>query len=242
MIPSPAHLRRALGAPDVPAQIDRLLWMVSIIASLGYLIVPADLPSPIRATIKALGVGMLSLLVLRQAGRSGRSRDTYGLAVALGLSTLGDIFLAIRVENGFILGLGSFLLAHLTYVGLFINRWRRPLRPPVIRLGGSVAFLIFSLFFSQWLSPGLGTLAVPVMIYVCAITFMVVSSLWASFSTRLVVLGAILFMISDSTLAADKFRMEIPWSGLLIWTTYYLGQYGITIGFLTDGHREENRQ
>lgn len=242
MIPCPAHLRRALGARHTPDTLDRLIWMVSIIGGIAYLAAPAELPPPGRAVIKALGVGMLSLLVLRQAGRKGTTADTYGLALALGLSTLGDIFLALRLEHGFVLGLGAFLLAHLTYVGLFVNRWRRPLRPPVIRLGGTVAFLIFSLFFSQWLSPGLGGLAVPVMIYVCAITLMVVASLWASFSTRLVVLGAILFMISDSTLAADKFRMEIPWSGLLIWTTYYLGQYGITIGFLTDGHREENRQ
>ncbi|MFM8392633.1 MAG: lysoplasmalogenase [Acidobacteriota bacterium] len=242
MIPSPAHLRRALGAVDSPARIDRFLWTVSIVASLGYLVAPGDLPSPLRATIKALGVGLLCLLVLRQAARPGRSRDTYGLAAALGLSTLGDIFLALRIEHSFVLGLGSFLLAHLTYVGLFINRWRRPLRPPVIRLGGTVAFLIFSLFFSQWLSPGLGDLAVPVMIYVCAITIMVVSSLWANFSTRLVVLGATLFMISDSILAADKFRVDVPWSGLLIWTTYYLGQYGIAIGFLMDSHQHEGQE
>jgi uncharacterized membrane protein YhhN len=235
MIPSPVHLRRALGDLD---STDRLLWTISIIASLAYLIVPADLPPPLRAVIKALGVGLLALLVLRQAGRAGRSPDTYGLAAALGLSTLGDIFLALRFENEFVFGLGSFLLAHLTYLALFINRWRRPLRPPIIRLGGSAAFLIFSLFFSHWLSPGLGDLAVPVMIYVCAITLMVVSSLWADFSTRLVVIGAILFMISDSILAADKFRVEIPWSGLLIWTTYYLGQYGIAIGFLMDCQQE----
>ena len=239
MFQSPVHLRRALGDHD---STDRLLWMISIIASLAYLIIPGDLPFQFRALVKALGVGLLCALALRQAVQSGRSRDAYGLALALAFSTLGDIFLAWRFTNAFVFGLAAFLLAHLTYLVLFVNRWRRPLRPPIIRLVGSAAFLIFCLFFSQWLSPSLGNLAVPVMIYVCAITLMVVSSLWADFSTRLVVLGATLFMISDSILAADKFRLEIPWSSTLIWITYYLGQYGIAIGFLIDCHTQEKRE
>ena len=236
MIPTPNHLRRALRDPDLT---DQLVWIVSLAGALSYLLLPLvpSAPYPVRAGIKALGVGMLALLALRQAGRPGRSRDTLGLALALALSCLGDIFLALPLRNGFILGLGSFLLAHLTYAGIFARRWQRPLRPPLIRLAGAAALLTFSLFFSQWLSPMLGDLALPVMVYICAITLMVVASLWAGFSTRLVVIGAILFMVSDSILAVERFHGPRFPGSLLIWTTYYLGQYGITMGFLTDCHR-----
>lgn len=238
---TPTHLRRALQDPDTT---DRMLWVVSMAGALGYLLLPLapSVPDLFRVLVKASGVGTLALLALRQAGRPGRSPDAIGLGIALILSCLGDIFLALRVENGFIYGLGSFLIAHLVYVGLFTRRWKRPLRPPLIRLGCSVALLVFSLFFSQWLAPMLGQLALPVMTYVCAITLMVVASLWANFSTRLVVLGAVLFMISDSTLAVERFHGEIPLGSPLIWITYYLGQYGITMGFLIDCQTGDKKQ
>jgi uncharacterized membrane protein YhhN len=237
MIRTPNHLRRVLRDPDTT---DQLLWIVSMAGAICYLLVPlmAPMPDLVRGGVKALGVGALALIALRQAGRPGRSRDTLWLGIALSLSCLGDIFLAGRMRNAFIYGLGSFLLAHLIYFGLFARRWRRPLRPPMIRLGGSLALLTFSLFFSRWLAPTLQGLALPVMIYICAITLMVVAALWANFSTRLVVIGATLFMISDSILAVERFRGGMPLSGLLIWTTYYLGQYGIATGFLIDSHRE----
>ncbi len=239
MIPIPAHLRRALRGS---ATLDHWIWLTSLLGGLAYLLLPllpGGLPWPARVIVKALGVGLLAVLAGRQYRRNGGG-GALGLGIALGLSTLGDICLAWRgSSSSFMYGLLAFLLAHLTYLGLFIRRWHRPLRPPVIRLAGTAAFLTFSLFYSHWLSPGLGALAIPVMIYVSAITLMVVASLWANFTTRWVVIGAILFMISDSILAADKFHHEIPASSYLIWASYYLGQYGITIGYLIEHSRKE---
>ena len=183
---------------------------------------------------------MLAVIVLRQARRLPPATGTLGLGLALALSCLGDIFLALRVDNGFIYGLIAFLIAHLVYLFLFVRKWRRPLRPPTSRLLVSVAVLAFSLIFSQWLAPGLGKIALPVMTYICAITLMVVAALWANLSTHWVAIGALLFMTSDSLLAADRFWQNIPGSGFLIWATYYLGQYGITIGYLSD--ESENKQ
>lgn len=240
MIQPPTHLCRALRGPG---KVDYLVWMVSLGGAICYPLLPFGPPVPTSflVAIKAAGVGMLALLVFRQAGRRGRSLDTFGLGVALSLSCLGDVFLALRVRNGFVYGLSSFLAAHLIYFALFSRRWLRPLHSPLIRLGGTAALLIFSVFFFRWLAPGLGELALPVMIYVCAITLMVTAALWAHLSTRLAVIGAILFMVSDSILAVDRFRGAMALSGLLIWTTYYLGQYGITMGFLTDFHDEEEK-
>jgi uncharacterized membrane protein YhhN len=42
----------------------------------------------------------------------------------------------------------------------------------------------------------------------------------------------LLFLISDSLVAAGRFKPSLPQAVFLIWPTYYLGQYGITMGFL----------
>ena len=234
MIRIPDHLHRALRNPE---PIDRILWITSLAGGMLFLLyplLPTTPPYPARVIIKALGVGMLAVITLRQARRLPPATGTLGLGLALALSCLGDIFLALRVDNGFIYGLIAFLIAHLVYLFLFVRKWRRPLRPPTSRLLVSVAVLAFSLIFSQWLAPGLGKIALPVMTYICAITLMVVAALWANLSTHWVAIGALLFMTSDSLLAADRFWQNIPGSGFLIWATYYLGQYGITIGYLSD--------
>lgn len=240
MIRIPDHLHRALRNPE---PIDRILWITSLAGGMLFLLyplLPTTPPYPARVIIKALGVGMLAVITLRQARRLPPATGTLGLGLALALSCLGDIFLALRVDNGFIYGLIAFLIAHLVYLFLFVRKWRRPLRPPTSRLLVSVAVLAFSLIFSQWLAPGLGKVALPVMTYICAITLMVVAALWANLSTHWVAIGALLFMTSDSLLAADRFWQNIPGSGFLIWATYYLGQYGITIGYLSD--ESENKQ
>jgi uncharacterized membrane protein YhhN len=53
-----------------------------------------------------------------------------------------------------------------------------------------------------------------------------------AFSRPFVWIGALLFLISDSLLAAGRFKTSLPLAAVLIWPTYYLGQYGITMGFL----------
>jgi uncharacterized membrane protein YhhN len=56
----------------------------------------------------------------------------------------------------------------------------------------------------------------------------------ANYRSRWVSLGALLFLISDSLLGAGRFKLQIPWSGYVVWTTYYLGQCGITLGVLDE--------
>ena len=51
----------------------------------------------------------------------------------------------------------------------------------------------------------------------------------AGFSRPFVWIGAPLFLISDSLIATGRFMVTVPLIGLLIWPTYYLGQYGIAI-------------
>ena len=66
----------------------------------------------------------------------------------------------------------------------------------------------------------------------CALTTMVVTSILAGLSRSWVVLGAILFLISDSLIAVTKFKTPIAGRDFLVWSTYYVGQCGIALGYL----------
>ena len=201
--------------------IDRVLLLLSIVSGVIYL-VTADLPFPGRVWVKALSKELL------------RDHDNTILAVALACSCLGDVLLDLDGDQLFVQGLLAFLTAHFVYVLLFVRNWPRPLRPGGAQLLLTAIVLLFSLLQANWLAPSLGTFAKPVMLYVCVITMMVVTAILARFSTRWIVLGALLFLISDSLIATHKFKTSVPWRDYLVWATYYLGQYGIAIGFLRE--------
>ena len=95
-----------------------------------------------------------------------------------------------------------------------------------------ILVLLYTLTISSWLLPSLGSLIVPVAIYMCAITAMVLTAILARFSTHWIVAGTILFLASDSLLAVNKFKTPIFYRDYLVWATYYAAQFAICFGFL----------
>jgi len=221
-------------------ETDKWWLLLSIACGAVYLATQSLQPFPGSISIKALSIAPLALLafkLLRGDKPQGiewlRDRDNLILGMALSFSCLGDIFLDLP-GNFFIQGLVSFLVAHFIYILLFVRNWTRPLHPGGWQLTLTATVLIASLLLSNWLSPNLGAMGKPVMVYICAITVMVISSILAGFSKPYVWLGAVLFLISDSLIAAGRFKTPVPMAEYLIWATYYLGQYGIAIGFLRE--------
>lgn len=222
---------------------DKWLLLLSIVCGLVYLATQSVQPFPGSIALKALSIAPLAVLAFRLLGEDRppksqgikwlRDRDNVILAAALSFSCLGDVFLDLP-GNYFVQGLVSFLVAHFIYILLFVRNWPRPLKPSGGQLALSAAVLIFSLMLSNWLAPSLGAMANPVMVYICAITVMVVSTILAGFSKRYVWIGAMLFMLSDSMIAAGRFKTPVPQADYLIWGTYYLGQYCIAVGFLQE--------
>jgi uncharacterized membrane protein YhhN len=204
------------------------LLYVSAAASAVYLLTGRWQPFAGSALVKGCAVGALALLALRSRGLR---RDAGVLALALAFSTAGDVLLDLDPRL-FAFGLGAFLLAHLTYICLF-SRNRTVgirLRPP--HLAAVLLILVYSATLSVWIVPSVGELAVPVVLYICALTAMVSTAILARFPQRWVAVGAILFLISDSLLAIHKFKTPVPLRDYLVWTTYYLGQCGIALGYL----------
>lgn len=217
--------------------IDYLLLAVSIACGLIFLFTVSLRPYPGSVVVKALSVSPLAVI----AFRSLRNGDGLILGVSLLFSSAGDVFLGIDSDRLFVFGLGSFLISHILYIALFARNWPKPRK-----IGGGQKLLvalviIYSATLSAWMYPSLGSLTVPVVVYMCAITVMGVSAILAGFQTRWIVAGALLFIISDSLIGVTKFKTAIDYSDYLIWATYYAGQLGIATGFLREKRRPGSR-
>ena len=160
------------------------------------------------------------------------------ILAGLFFSWAGDGLLEIPNQTAdlFIPGLISFLLAHIMYLLAFfltigenfINKRGLGLLIPVSLFGAGIIFYLYN---------DLGDMMIPVTIYTVVILTMVtgainrlkkvnVVSFW------LVLAGAILFLISDSALAINKFGHPFPGSSIVIMSTYLLAQYFIVTGYI----------
>jgi uncharacterized membrane protein YhhN len=183
--------------------------------------------------VKGCAVGALALLALQMRALR---RDASLLAAALALSSLGDILLDID-PRFFPAGLAAFLLAHLTYIVLFVRNRARPFHPGLARSFAALAVVAASAALSAWIVPSVGGLAVPVILYICAVTAMVSTAILTQRESSWVPSGALLFLLSDSLLAINKFKNPVPLHAYLVWGTYYLAQCGIATGFLLKTER-----
>jgi uncharacterized membrane protein YhhN len=149
--------------------------------------------------------------------------------VALLLSLCGDVFLMLPksvVGPGFELGLASFLVAHLFFLRAFTRD--APLfgrRLPLILL----LLLSFANLLVLW--PTIGkALQLPVLAYMLCLVCMSAQAVSRAISLgtpggRLAACGGIAFLISDTTLAYNKFHAPIPASALLVLGSYYAALY-----------------
>jgi uncharacterized membrane protein YhhN len=192
-----------------------LLLLLSAAAGLGYLVFPGS------ALLKGACVTLLAVMAMLAGRRL--------LALALFLSSCGDVILALG-SGYFLAGLSAFLCAHLVYIALFLKhsgKRRRLVFPALL--------LLYGVVFGAWLAPSLGALRIPVFCYIAAILAMAAAAYRANHRSPLVLYGAILFLISDSLLGAARFKTPVPFSGILVWITYYCAQCAITIGELSEG-------
>lgn len=169
------------------------------------------------------------------------------LMVAIFFSCAGDVLLMMQESNPnyFMFGLGAFLVAHIFYIFTYkqhqyeesadelkgLQKIRFAL--PIILSGTGLVTILYN---------RLGDLKIPVLLYAGILTYMVMVSLFrfgktTTASFTMVFGGAILFMISDSLIAINKFLEPLPLSGFWIMTTYIAAQFLIVKGILK--HQEE---
>lgn len=167
------------------------------------------------------------LIILLAIAGNGNVQPAYKWLVVAGLvlCLAGDVFLMLP-ERYFLPGLGSFLAGHWFYiaafsasVGFVFSWWLLPL----LVYGG----VIYAL-----LHPHLGKMRVPVIAYVATILLMAWQALgrWdllASLPALLAATGAMLFVVSDSVLALDRFRNKFGSARVIVLSTYWLAQWFI---------------
>lgn len=188
-------------------------------------------------TFKPLTILLIGLIAFAGLLINGGEYPALILA-GLGFSLLGDIFMML-VPKRFIEGLISFLIAHLFYISAFTG-----INGPGFTFYLFLFFLAYAAGMYSYLYPGLGKYRIAVIIYIVIITVMV----WQAgeimcksminggldyiFSLEIFA-GAVLFVISDSALAVNKFRRKLPHSQTIIMTTYYLAQLLIACSVLS---------
>lgn len=143
------------------------------------------------------------------------------LFAALALSWLGDVVLG----ESFLLGLASFLAAHLAYIVLFHRTFPRRMSWWAIGLVPWFAGLVLAL------SPYLGELIVPVALYGAVLCYMAAA---ATRGNAFTMIGGALFVASDSLLAFRLFTplFQTPPEDALIMTLYLGAQLCIVAGAL----------
>lgn len=165
------------------------------------------------------------------------------LITALVFSWCGDILLLFsqRGKIYFILGLISFLAAHVFYILLFLKEIKITGKKFHFNAVGLLLIVTYLACFLYALLPHLGSLKIPVIIYALVISTMLfvawqLSKYWPMPLSILLLTGALSFVLSDSILAINKFYQPIPLGGFFIMATYLYAQGALTISWLKKKH------
>lgn len=210
--------------------MTRPAWLAGAVAVSGTLAVLSAPWAIDAAWLNFLFKPLTTALIIVYAW--GRGRRQPGLRrwvlVGLGLSLVGDV--ALMWPQGFLLGLGGFLLAHLAYLWAFTREQRFAASPwPFVGYTVLAAVVLVKLW------PGVpAALRGPVLAYVACVVSMAAQSAVvaivargtpAAARGRGLALGGALFLGSDMLLAINRFAAPLPLSGLWILLTYWLGQW-----------------
>ncbi len=184
-------------------------------------------PDWVHYTFKPLTIVFLMALVW-VAPRGTSSRYRYAIFVGLGFSLGGDILLMLP-QDLFVPGLLSFLVAHLFYIAAFA-----PASLHRLSLACAIPFVIYGIGLNVWLYQHVGAMRWPVWGYTLAILTMVYFALRRCMIVRhwgalLACVGSVLFVFSDSVIAACRFRISFSRSGMVIVSTYFAAQFLIAL-------------
>jgi len=176
-------------------------------------------------------------------------RAEASLGAALALSSLGDFFLGVRRLGRldgdllFLLGLGTFLVAHLVYIVLFRRYWSLVWwKSNSARVSGIVAILVALGSVLASLRNSLGSMFIPVLAYSLVLACMGISAMLADLGNPWAAFGALLFIASDAMIAISKFRGSFAGAEQLIWITYYLAQFLILRGVESRQRRTQQKR
>ncbi|MGG1631063.1 lysoplasmalogenase [Rossellomorea sp. NRS-1567] len=203
--------------------------LIGIMAVLYIFIIPQE-PLALKIVFKLIPMLLIILYAFRQL--PARPAPAMRLVIiGLFFCMLGDGFIAVS----FVAGLGAFLVGHVFYLTGFIKMSRTNMtRLASIFPIGLYSFIIGRQLITSLQTEGNDGLVIPVIAYMLVISLMALTAiltdnLWAT-------AGSILFVISDSILSWNMFVSAIPYSDVLIMTTYYSAQFLIAVSLASLGN------
>lgn len=175
---------------------------------------------------------MITLLLYFISASEGYPGWRVFVIFALVFSWGGDVLL--MQEGMFAAGLGSFLLAHLFYITAY---WKTGAAKGQITPWDFIKFVLIGMLLMWLIYPGLGNMLIPVLLYSAVLLSMGVFAHKRRGATSpasfiLVAFGALLFVLSDSLIALNKFAFEVPSERLLVMSTYITAQFLIIQGLI----------
>ena len=215
-------------AKDCCLTVDNLFMKSKILQILLVIVFTLDLffifnnNTELRFFAKPLLIPILILIYVSKTQLEKLKLDQ-PFVIGLVLSFFGDLFLLF--EWGFLLGLGSFLLAHVFYIISFKKKVQHQIWkfwPIILSLYASI-LLVF-------LFPYLKEMKIPVFIYAVVISVMMYNALKTH--NRNLMIGALFFLISDTLLSFYMFFQPLIMLNLLVMTTYILAQWFLVRGML----------
>ncbi len=175
------------------------------------------------------------------------------VVIAIVLSWLGDLFMMLtpipEYKNMVMPGIASFLMMHLLYIKMFFEKsvFKRILS---IRAIAIIGLLIIGVGLCNYLFAFLindkAFLKIPVLIYTCIILSMVIVAVLRDENKRisylLILIGALLFLVSDGALSIHLFKgaylpvvvgenvRYLSWT--IVGVTYLMAQFLIIEGLI----------
>jgi uncharacterized membrane protein YhhN len=212
----------------------KVLTVIYILIGITYTVLDSHLSSIPGLVLK--GSIIPFLIIIYQLNARQNFRIT--ILAALLFSWAGDVILCFS----FIPGLACFLLAHVMYVIAFLKTSGKSelitkriyLLFPVILYGAGLLCLLYD---------NLDGMRLPMITYTMVILTMLIAAInrygkVSRLSFILVLAGAVLFVISDSLIALNKFGFPFVFSGVAVMTTYIAAQYLIVTGVLNQSEKE----
>jgi uncharacterized membrane protein YhhN len=170
---------------------------------------------------------LLSLLVLYVISVS-KINKTYILALIF--SFFGDVFLMFSEDVYFKVGLVSFLIAHLFFIKIVLKSIQKATVSTIII--SSIPYFTSFLILILFLKNSLNELLIPVIIYGLTISIFGTVSLISYLNQKskkslLMLVGATVFIVSDTVLAINKFYAPSHVFSVLTMFSYIIAQYFI---------------
>ncbi|XP_077288030.1 lysoplasmalogenase TMEM86A [Arctopsyche grandis] len=218
---SPSRVLKSVGPKLVPFFKSVAVYFV--------LFIPVDKPSVWAMFVKCAPILSLMVFVLLH-GMSLGDEYMFSRRILIGLifSCLGDALLVW--PHYFLHGMGAFSVAQVFYIKAFGFESLKPLL--TVPLYGGALYVV-SILLPH--TSDVYTIGVPV--YGVLLTTMVWRAIarvrfsrnqwtWTEICSCI---GGMFFAISDGIIGFDRFLQTVPYSQLLIMTTYYMAQVGIAL-------------